>query len=55
MDTQKAPEAEQSGQRGRRPYERPRISWEEDFEAHVYSSCGKMPGGTGGCAAHGSS
>ena len=55
MDSEKARETEQQGERARRPYERPRVSWEEDFEPYVYASCGKMPGGTGGCAAHGSS
>ena len=36
----------------RRPYEGPRIHWEEDFLPYVYSACGKMPGGGSGCAAN---
>jgi hypothetical protein len=34
----------------RRPYERPAIAWEEDFEPYVFSMCGKMPGQGGVCA-----
>ncbi len=55
MDDQRAPKAEQSGQRARRPYERPRVSWEEDFEPYVYAGCGKQPGMAGACAVHPSS
>ena len=35
---------------GKRPYERPGIAWEEDFEPYVFSMCSKNPGQGGVCA-----
>ena len=52
METQEARQPEQKGERGRRPYERPVVLWEEDFLPYVYSACGKMPGGGAGCNAN---
>ena len=49
MDSQKVPQLDQQGERARRPYERPRIHWEEDFLPYVFSTCGKLPGGGGKC------
>jgi hypothetical protein len=50
METEKGSGSDPQGERARRPYERPGVSWEEDFEPYVYMTCGKMPGGGGGCA-----
>jgi hypothetical protein len=50
MDAEKAGQPELKDQRGRRPYERPAIGWEEDFEPYVYSTCAKMPGQGAPCA-----
>ena len=50
MENEKARELERPGGEGRRPYERPAVSWEEDFEPYVFSACGKMPGSGGACA-----
>jgi hypothetical protein len=33
----------------KRPYERPAVAWEEDFEPYVFSMCGKMPAQGGAC------
>ena len=55
MDAEKAGQPELKDQRDRRPYERPAVHWEEDFEPYVYSTCGKMPGGGGQCNAHSNS
>ena len=52
MDTQKTRQPEQQGERGRRPYERPVVHWEEEFLPYVFSTCGKMAGGGGGCTAN---
>ncbi len=52
MDSEKTGQPELRDQRGRRPYERPALHWEEDFEPYVYSACGKMPGAGGQCNAH---
>jgi len=49
MENEKARELERPGEKARRPYERPAVSWEEDFEPYVFSTCGKM-GGSGPCA-----
>ena len=49
MDAEKAGQAEPKDQRGRRPYERPAIGWEEEFLPYVYSTCNKTPGGGAGC------
>jgi len=49
MDTQDVRYTPQ-GERARRPYERPAIGWEEDFEPYVYSTCAKMPGQGATCA-----
>jgi hypothetical protein len=49
MDTQKTRESSQEGERGRKPYERPAVQWEEDFEPYVFSTCGKMPAQGGAC------
>ena len=45
MDSEKARGTEPQDERARRPYDRPGVSWEEDFEPYVYSTCGKLPGG----------
>lgn len=50
MDAEKVGQPEPKDQRDRRPYERPEVHWEEDFEPYVYSACGKMPGGGAACA-----
>jgi hypothetical protein len=50
MDQKNLREPEKSGDPARRPYERPAVSWEEDFEPYVFSMCGKMPGQGGACA-----
>lgn len=50
MDTQEERGPAPKGERERRPYERPAIRWEEEFEPYAFSSCGKMGGGV--CAAH---
>lgn len=55
MDTEKARDTEQQGERARRPYEHPAVRWEEEFEPYVYAGCGKMPGGAGPCNAMASS
>jgi hypothetical protein len=44
---------QQSEVRG--PYEPPAVSWEEDFTPYAFSTCGKMPGQSGGCASNKSS
>ena len=49
MDSQTVSEADQKGEQGRRPYDRPTIHWEEDFEPYQYTGCGKMPAGGGAC------
>jgi len=49
MENEKARELEKLGEEVRRPYERPAVSWEEDFEPYVFSMCGKMAGGGGAC------
>jgi hypothetical protein len=49
METQNQREPENAGGDGRRPYERPAVSWEEDFEPYVFSTCGKMLGQGGAC------
>ena len=50
METEKAREAGRAGEDVRRPYERPAVSWEEDFEPYVFSACGKMPTQGGACS-----
>ena len=50
MENEKARELERPGGEARRTYERPAVSWEEDFEPYVYSTCNKKPGQGGGCA-----
>jgi hypothetical protein len=50
METRKAPEPGPQGEGPRRPYERPAVQWEEDFEPYVYSTCAKMPGQGAPCA-----
>jgi len=55
MNTQRVPQPDQQGEQARRPYERPAVHWEEDFEPYVYSTCGKTPGGGGGCNVHSNS
>ena len=55
MDSEKARQPEAQGERARRPYERPAVHWEEDFEPYVYSGCGKMPGGGQACGVHANS
>lgn len=50
MDNKNLREPEKHGEVGRRPYERPAVSWEEDFEPYVYSTCAKTPGMSGPCA-----
>jgi len=49
MDTHDVRHAQPQGERARRPYERPAVHWEEDFEPYVYAGCGKMPSGGGAC------
>lgn len=53
MEAEKMSDRPQPGDRVRRPYERPAIRWEEDFDPYAFSSCGKMAGG--GCSLHMSS
>ena len=55
MDAEKVGQAEAKDLRGRRPYERPAIGWEEDFLPYVYSTCMKLPGQGGQCAQGGGS
>lgn len=55
MDGEKARQTDPRGEQGRRPYERPAVQWEEDFTPYAFSTCGKMPGQGGACAAHMSS
>jgi len=50
MEQQNHREPEKPAETGRRPYERPAVSWEEDFEPYVFSMCGKMPGSGGACS-----
>ena len=50
MEKQHQREPERSAETARRPYERPAVSWEEDFEPYIFSMCGKMAGGGGACA-----
>jgi hypothetical protein len=50
MDNKNLRESEKHREEGRRPYERPVVSWEEDFEPYVFSMCGKMPGSGGACS-----
>ncbi len=50
MDNKSVRESEKHREERRRPYERPAVSWEEDFEPYVFSACGKMPGQGGACA-----
>ena len=49
MDTQKMHQPESPRDQARRPYQRPAVSWEEDFQPYVFSTCGKMAGGGPGC------
>lgn len=49
MDIEKESGPDRQGKGARRPYERPCVEWEEDFEPYVYKTCGKMPGGGPGC------
>ena len=55
MDNQTVSETDQKGERGRRPYDRPAIHWEEDFEPYEYGGCGKMPAQSPSCNAMSSS
>ena len=48
-DTEKAQESEKTGGGARRPYKRPSVIWEEDFQPYVFSTCGKMSGQGGAC------
>jgi len=50
MEKQNQREPEGAREKGRRPYERPAVTWEEDFEPYVFSACGKMPGSGGACS-----
>lgn len=52
MDTWKGRDADQQKNPARRPYEAPRVAWEEDFEPYAFSTCGKMPGQGGACLVH---
>ena len=49
MDSEPRPQAPQSEDAARPPYERPAIAWEEDFLPYVFAACGKMPSGGGKC------
>jgi hypothetical protein len=49
MGNEKARELERPGEEARRPYERPSVTWEEDFQPYVFSTCGKMAGGGLAC------
>lgn len=42
--------AQQSQPKVKRPYERPALVWEADFEPYVFSTCGKMPAQGGACS-----
>jgi len=48
MEKQNQREPGKPAETTRRPYERPAVSWEEDFEPYVFSTCGKM-GSSAGC------
>ncbi len=52
MNTQKTREPKQQGEAPRRSYERPAVSWEEDFEPYIFSACGKLPSGGAPCRAN---
>jgi hypothetical protein len=49
MDEKNLRESEKRGEERRRPYERPAVSWEEDFQPYIFSMCGKMTGQGGAC------
>ena len=49
MEKQSHREAGKPAETTRRPYERPAVSWEEDFEPYIFSMCGKMAGSGGAC------
>jgi hypothetical protein len=55
MDTQKARGPGKPIDATRRPYQRPSVTWEEDFQPYVFSTCGKMTGQGGACNFHRSS
>jgi hypothetical protein len=50
MENEKARELKRPGEEARRPYARPSVTWEEDFEPYVFSTCGKMSGQGGACS-----
>jgi hypothetical protein len=49
MEKQDHREAGKPAETTRRPYERPAVRWEEDFEPYIFSMCGKMAGSGGAC------
>lgn len=44
MEKQTHPGPATPAETRRRPYERPAVSWQEDFHPYVYSSCNKTAG-----------
>jgi hypothetical protein len=48
-EIEKAQKSEKPHSGARRPYERPSVTWEEDFQPYVFSTCGKMAGGGLAC------
>jgi hypothetical protein len=52
MENEKARELKRPGEEARRPYERPSVTWEEDFQPYVFSTCTKMAGQGAGCNAN---
>ena len=52
MDTQQVPQPDPQGEQARKPYARPAVHWEENFEPYVYSTCAKMPGQGQPCASN---
>jgi hypothetical protein len=43
-ETENAQKSERPGGGARRPYVPPSVTWEEDFQPYVFSTCGKMAG-----------
>jgi len=49
MEKQNQRQSGKPAETTRRPYERPSVTWEEDFTPYAFSSCGKMMGQGGAC------
>jgi hypothetical protein len=48
-ETENPQKYQKTGDGARRPYERPSVTWEEDFTPYAFSACGKMMGQGGAC------